>query len=66
MLNVIWDRYGWFDAYCLFEKWTMQGLLDELDTIELFEAPGHGRVLGEVTKKQEELYTALGVIPPSL
>ena len=50
----------------LFEKWTMQGLLDELDTIELFEAPEHGRVLGEVTKKQEELYTALGVIPPSL
>ena len=50
----------------LFEKWTIEGLLDELDTIELFEAPEHGRVLGEVTKKQEELYIALGVIPPSL
>lgn len=50
----------------LFEKWTIQGLLDELDTIELFEAPEHGRVLGEVTKKQEELYVALGVKPPSL
>lgn len=50
----------------LFEKWTMQGLLDELDAIELFEAPDHGRLLGEVTKKQAELYKALGVEPPSL
>lgn len=50
----------------LFEKWTLQGLLDELDTIERFEAPGHGRILGEVTKKQTEIYRALGVEPPSL
>ena len=50
----------------LFEKWTLQGLLDELDTIELFESPGHGRVLGEVTKKQEGIYRALGVELPSL
>jgi len=50
----------------LFEKWTLQGLLDELDTIELFESPGHGRVLGEVTKKQEGIYRALGVESPSL
>lgn len=50
----------------LFEKWTLQGLLDDLDTIELFEAPEHGRILGEVTKKQVEIYQALGVQPPSL
>ena len=50
----------------LFDKWTLQGLLDDLDTIELFEAPGHGRVLGEVTDKQEKIYQALGVEPPSL
>lgn len=50
----------------MFEKWTLQGLLDELDTIELFEAPEHGRILGEVTKKQVEIYHALEVIPPSL
>ncbi|MBK5263498.1 MAG: IS1634 family transposase [Peptostreptococcaceae bacterium] len=50
----------------LFEKWTLQGLLDELDTIELFEAPEHGRLMGEVTKKQENIYKALGVKPPSL
>ncbi|MDC3423650.1 IS1634 family transposase [Aquibacillus sp. 3ASR75-11] len=50
----------------LFEKWTIQGLLDELDIIELLETPEHGRVLGEMTKKQKELYAALGVKPPSL
>ncbi len=48
----------------LFSLWTMQGLLDELDTIELFEAPGHGRILGEITDKQQKLYLALGVQPP--
>ena len=37
-----------------------------VDTIELFESPGHGRLLGEVTTKQKELYEALGVAPPSL
>lgn len=37
-----------------------------LDTIELFEAPKHGRVMGEMTKKQEDLYDALGVKFPSL
>ncbi|HHW35992.1 MAG TPA: transposase, partial [Bacillales bacterium] len=36
------------------------------DTIERFEAPGHGRILGEMTKKQIELYRALGVEPSSL
>ena len=36
----------------LFDKWTLQGLLDELDIIELFEVPGQGRVLGEITEKQ--------------
>ncbi|MTW87422.1 transposase [Virgibacillus dakarensis] len=50
----------------LFEKWTIQGLLDELDIIELLEAPEHGRVLGEITKKQKELYQKLGVNIPSL
>jgi transposase len=50
----------------LFNLWTMQGLLDELDTIELFEAPEHGRVLGEVTDKQENLFKSLGVMQPSL
>lgn len=38
----------------LFEKWTLQGLLDELDTIELFESPEHDRLLGEVTKNRKK------------
>ena len=50
----------------LFEKWTLQGLLDELDIIEQFESPEHGRLLGEINTKQKEIYTALGVDPPSL
>lgn len=50
----------------LFKKWTLQGLLDELDTIELFESAEHGRLLGEITKKQSKIYLALGVEPPSL
>lgn len=50
----------------LFEKWTMQGLLDELNTVEWFEAPGHGRVLGEITEKQNSLFKLLGVKSPSL
>jgi transposase len=48
----------------LFDRWTMQGLLDDLDSIELFEAPGHGRVLGEVTDKQAKTYRSLGFEPP--
>lgn len=50
----------------LFEKWSLQGLLDELDIIELFEAPEHGRLLGEVTKKQEKRYSALGLFKKGL
>lgn len=50
----------------LFEKWTLQGLLDELDVIELFQAPEHARILGEITEKHKDLYQKLGVEPPSL
>ena len=50
----------------LFRKWTLQGLLDELDLVECFEAPGYGKMLGEMTKKQEDLYQKLGIDPPSL
>ena len=50
----------------LFEKWTLQGLLDELDIIERFESPNQGYSLGEITKKQEGIYKALGIKTPSL
>ena len=50
----------------LFKNWILQGLLDELDAIERFESPEHGRLIGEVTKKQKDIYAKLGVESPSL
>ena len=50
----------------LFKKYTMQGLLDQFDVIECFEQPGCKRRIGEMTKKQLELYDAIDVTPPSL
>jgi len=47
----------------LFANYTMRQLLDELDVIECYEAPGNALVVGEVLKKQELLYSALGVTP---
>ena len=47
----------------LFSKYTMQGLLDELDVIECFQQPGGAPMQGEVLKKQEDLYRKLGVKP---
>jgi transposase len=49
----------------LFKKYTMHGLLDELDIIECFEHPGYERRIGEATKKQLELYDAMGIAPPT-
>jgi len=50
----------------LFKNWTLQSLLYELDTIERFESPEHGRMIGEVTKKQKDIYVKLGAKSPSL
>ena len=49
------------DEQALFKTYTLQGLLDELDVIERFTQPGKASVVGEVTKKQQELYSLLGV-----
>lgn len=49
----------------LFKKYTMQEVLDEFDIIECFEVPGKQLHIGEITKRQEELYTKLGVMPPT-
>ena len=49
----------------LFGTYTLQGLLDQLDVIECFGRPGKNLRVGEITKKQQELYTTLGVDPPS-
>jgi len=48
----------------LFRSFTMQELFDELDVIECFEQTGKAARIGEITKKQAELYETLGVEPP--
>ncbi len=47
----------------LFAKYTMDELLDELDSIECFIEPGKAPIQGEVLAKQEQLYRDLGVMP---
>src|SRR6056297_3305706 len=44
----------------LFKKYTIQGVLDELDVIECFQQPGSRVFLGEVTLKQKQLFEDLG------
>lgn len=49
------------DIQGLFKTYTLQGILDELDIIERFTQPGKIPMVGEVTRKQQELYRLLGV-----
>lgn len=49
----------------LFKKFTMQELLDEFDVIECFERPGHTLRVGEMTRRQTELYETMEITPPS-
>ena len=44
---------------------TMTEILDELETIEHYHQPGHRPSTSHITKKQYDLYTALGVDPPT-
>lgn len=48
----------------LFGKYTLQGLLDELDVIESLEVPGKEPIYGEVLERQVKVYEAMGVTPP--
>lgn len=48
----------------LFGKYTLQGLLDELDVIESLEVPGKDPIYGEVLERQAKVYEAMGVTPP--
>lgn len=49
----------------LFGKYTIQGLLDELDVIECYHYPGAKPRYSEITKRQKELYERLGAKPPA-
>lgn len=48
----------------LFSKYTIQSLLDELDTIEYYQQPGKAHHLSETTEKQRELYRLMDVPVP--
>ena len=48
----------------LFKKYTLQGLLDELDVIECYTQPGKAVIVGEVLAKQAEIFTKMGVDAP--
>jgi len=40
-------------------------MLDKLDVIECFEAPGHKLRVGEILNKQLEIYEALNINAPT-
>ena len=44
----------------LYNKYTMQALLDKLDILECFEDTNHSLRIGEMLNKQAEIYEALG------
>ena len=48
----------------LFGKYTLQGLLDELDIIECFKQPGKDHYIGEILTKQRDIYCAMDVQAP--
>jgi transposase len=51
----------------MFKTYTIIELLDELDSIECFQRPGHRIRFSEVTKKQRDIFTAMNVeLPTSL
>lgn len=49
----------------LFKTYTLGTVLDKLDVIECFEAPGYRLRVGEMLEKQKEIYAALDVDPPA-
>ncbi len=49
----------------MFKDYTLHEILDDFDVIECFERPGHAAVVGEMTKKQKDLFTSLGVVAPA-
>lgn len=49
----------------LFQKYTIQTLIDKIDVIECFENPGYDLRISEVVAKQKQIYEALGITPPA-
>ena len=53
------------DVNGLFNDYTMQSLLDELDVIEYYQQPGKAHHLSEITEKQCKLYELMDVYVPT-
>ena len=49
------------DEHGLFNNYTIQSLLDELDVIEYYQQPGKTHHLSEITEKQKNLYEMMNV-----
>lgn len=49
----------------LFNDYTMQSLLDEIDVIEYYHQPGKAHHLSEITEKQRKLYELMDVYAPT-
>ena len=53
------------DVNGLFNDYTMQSLLDEIDVIEYYQQPGKAHHLSEITEKQRKLYELMDVYVPT-
>ena len=53
------------DENGLFSNYTIQSLLDELDTIEYYQQPGKAHHLSEITEKQRHIYELMDVHVPT-
>ena len=49
------------DEHGLFNNYTIQSLLDELDVIEYYQQPGKAHHLSGITEKQKNLYEMMNV-----
>ena len=49
----------------LFKKYTLQGLLDEVDVIECFIHPNKDTYIGEMLEKQKQIYLGMDIPIPS-
>jgi transposase len=49
----------------LLKDYTLQDVLDKFDLIECFERPGCEMSIGEMTEAQKNLYSLMGVNPPT-
>ncbi len=53
------------DGHGLFNNYTIQSLLDEIDVIEYYQQPGKTHHLSEITEKQKNLYKMMNVSVPT-